>query len=209
MNRLTLILSIVVTIGPSVAFAGGLELQVGPNYGAGAVDAVVAPGTGEHFFDLTFLETPPDQNEGMDAYDVMVRAPRPGISLLRAEKPGDDWAFGPEADAHFTVPESAPDHLLIEVTIPPAAPLTDLMTGTKAARVYYAVDPAAPPGVYDITLDPQETGIASGLPNRALPPPVGVTDPGVVLVTPEPSGMALPGALGLLLARRVRRPGTR
>ena len=207
-HRAVLAFSILLATGASAASAAELALLIGPNRGATAVDAVVAPGSGEQFFDFTFLDTvEPPLFEGLVVYELMVRAPRPGITLLRAEVP-DNWVFA-GTDASFTVTEAAPDHLLITVTDvddpnDTDVTLVDIVTGRKAARVYYGVDAAALPGLYNITLDPQETAWGHGLPKGFLLT-VDTPDPGVVRVTPEPAGLALLGIPAALALRR-RRP---
>src|SRR5439155_21671875 len=90
MKRFALALSCALAgIMPAITKAS-LRLQIGPERGADAVDAVVAPGSGERFFDLVFNESGPPVNEHLIAYDVGVDAARPGLSLVRAEKP-DNW----------------------------------------------------------------------------------------------------------------------
>ena len=60
--------------------------------------------------------------------------------------------------------------------------------------------------MYDITLHPSGTEIGSGNPMGGFPPPVGVDDPGVVRVTPEPSALAaLCLTASFLLRRRCGR----
>jgi hypothetical protein len=160
---------------------------------------VVAPGSGEHFFDPTFTEAPPAQNEGLYAYDLMVRAPQPGITLLRAEKP-DDWVLG-DVGSSFTVTEATADHLSISALS--NNDLYDITTGKKAARIYYGVDAGTLPGLYRITPDPSDVIFAGGNPSgRDIV--VEVTDPGVVRVTPEPSGLAVLGATAAFALRRRR-----
>ena len=51
MLRLFLACGVTLCIAPAFAWAGPLQLQVGPNFGAGAVDASVAPGPGDHMLD--------------------------------------------------------------------------------------------------------------------------------------------------------------
>ena len=79
------------------AAAGGLRLQTGPNSGPDAVDAAVAPGSGEHFFNLTFTEVPPAENEYLYAYELQFETAQPGIRLLRAERPDNFVLTAPDA----------------------------------------------------------------------------------------------------------------
>ena len=202
MKQLVLVLVGMAVFSRSVAATPFLDLQTGPDYGPDEVDAVVAPGSGEHFFDLTFLVDGEDPDDGMNEYDVMVRAPRPGITLLRAEKP-DNWVFT-DPDAVFRVVEGDADHLMINA-LSPDERVDVTNPGKNAARIYYSIDSGAAPGRYNIRLEPGTTRIYTGRPGGWIPPPVGVTDAGLVLVTPEPSGLAVIAVGGLLALRRRRR----
>ena len=193
------VLAVAASIAPPTALAA-LDLRIGPNRGADAVDAAVAPGSGEHFFDLTFTETPPTENEFLYAYDVLFEAAQTGIRLLRAERPDNFVLTAP--DATFVQSEADAGHILAAAQDGTSLGV-DVVTGPKAARVYYAVDPGTTPGLYRITLNPVGTTFVSGDPNRqGYFPVVDITDPGVVLVTPEPSGLALLAVAGLLALRR-------
>ena len=184
-----------------------LELRTGPNCGPDEVDAAVSPGSGEQFFDLTFLQDWEDPDDQMNRYDLIVRAPRPGITLLRAEKP-DNWVFS-DPDAALTVVEGDAGHLVINASSPDErVNLTKDVPVQNAARIYYSVDPDAAPRLYNIRLDEGRTRIYTADETGWVPPPVGVTDSGLVLVTPEPSGLAVL-AFGGLLALRRRRAGPR
>ena len=203
MLRLVPALVVIAVLAPSASATAFLGMRTGPNYGADEVDAVVAPGSGEHFLDLLLYAYGDDQSDNVNEYDVMVRAPRPGITLLRAEKPDNNWLFT-SPDAAFSVVESAADHLFINASSPDERvdiPYAD--TPTYAARIYYTVDPAAAPGRYSITLEPRTTRTYAV---DQIELPVDVTDPGLVLVTPEPSGLAVLALSGLLALRRRRTP---
>ena len=115
---------------PSIASAA-LALQVGPSQGANATDAVVGPGSGEHFFDVLFHETPPARNEDLYAYDFTVTTSGSGVRLLRAERP-DNWVLT-DPDATFTVVESTPTRIYLTGTN--SALLLDITEGKKVARL--------------------------------------------------------------------------
>jgi MYXO-CTERM domain-containing protein len=68
--------------------------------------------------------------------------------------------------------------------------------------VFYTIDPGAAPGTYHINLDPSGTLFVSGDTGEAIP--VDISDPGTVVVTPEPGSLALLGVAGLLALRRRR-----
>jgi hypothetical protein len=204
MIRFLLTLGCLLSIAPAVASAG-LDLRIGPNRGPAEVDAVVAPGSGEHFFDLTFTDSPPSQNESLYAYDVAFITDRPGLTLVRAERP-DHWVLT-APDATFTQFEARPDFVVAGGTDGFSIG-SDITTGTKAARLAFRVDPGTAPGLYRINLDPSFTAWSSGDPfGPNLFPYVDITDPGLVLVTPDPSGLGLL-SVGTLLALR-RRGGPR
>ena len=201
--RVVLVLAGIVLCAGSAAATPILELRTGPNYGPDEVDAIVAPGSGEHFFDLTFLQDWEDPDDQMNRYDVMVRAPRPGITLLRAEKPAN-WVFT-DPDAVLTAVEGDAGHLLISGSSPgERVNLTKDQPVQNAARIYYSVDPGAAPGFYSIRMEEGTTRIYTANDTGWVPPPVGVTDAGLVLVTPEPSGLAVLGLAGVLALRRRR-----
>ena len=206
MKRLVLVL--VAVLAPRAAATPSLDLRVGPNFGPDEVDAVVAPGSGEQFFDLTFIQSDEDPDDAMNAYDVMVRAPRPGLTLLRATEP-DNWIFT-DPGALFTVADADAGHLLIRASSPDES--VDITQPPRnAARIYYRIDAGVAPGLYPITLEEGTTRIYSADSGGLPPPPLGVTDPGLARVTPEPSGLAvlaLAAALGLRRrrARHALRP---
>ena len=203
MQRIVLSLAGVLASFPAVARAA-LDLQIGANKGADQVDAVVAPGSGEHYFDLTFSRTGTSNfNESIYAYDLLARAAPQGIRLVRIERP-DNWIFT-NFFATFQTPESASDHILVNAANG-SGDQVHVMTGEKAARVVYTVDPGAAPGLYQITLDPFTTAFADSDPscNMACRPDVDITDPGIVQVTPEPGGLAFVAATSVLALRRRR-----
>jgi hypothetical protein len=200
MSRLCLALGCLLGLTP-VGASAAVYLQIGSNAGADAVDAVVAPGSGEHFFDLTFNETGGAWNDHLYAYDLFVEVPRPGISLLRVEKP-DNWVFT-APDATLQTLEAELGHIVAVGVDSRTGTGSDITTGSKAARVIYLVDDSLAPGVYRIVLRPEWTVFGSGNPECSCPIFADVSDPGVVLVTPEPSSLGLL-ALGLLGLRRRR-----
>ena len=80
--------------------------------------------------------------------------------------------------------------------------------GTKAARVFYTMDPGFAPGIYHVYLDPSGTLFVSGDTGEAIP--VDISDAGTVTYTPEPTGLTLAGAACALALRRRRAcPGFR
>jgi MYXO-CTERM domain-containing protein len=203
MKRLVVVLVVIAVLAPSAGATEFIGMRTGPNRGADEVDAVVAPGSGEHFLDLLLFAYGDDIYDNVNEYDVMVRAPRPGITLLRAEKPDNNWVFT-KPDAVFTTIDSAADHLFINASSPDERvdiPYPD--HPTYAARVYYTVDPGTAPGLYRITLEPRTTRTYAV---DQINVPVDVTDPGLIQVTPEPSGLAVLAFGGLLALRRRRAP---
>ena len=210
MKRLVLLLPVVAGFAPPVAASVQLGVQIGPRYGEywpeeTHADAYVAPGTGEHFLDLVLRDIGEEYHDHMAGYDVVVLPPAPGLTLLRAEKP-EGWAFTDPA-ATFTVGTDAAGRLTISARSPEES--IDVLPDSpkNIARLYYSVDPGAAPGRHDIALENEfaVTRIYSSDPTRFPPTPVEVRDPGTVVVTPEPSGLAAVLAVGGVLALRRRR----
>jgi hypothetical protein len=201
MKRFVLGLGCVLAMVPGVASAA-LSVAIVPDI---EVPAGAIP-TGEQFVDLVFNETGTPANEGLFAYDLYITRDRPGINLLRAEKP-DNWVFK-AAGAGFSQagPEFThlPDLIVVNALGDLLGANQDIEDGTKAARVFYTIDPGAAPGKYNIRLanDPGTTLFVSGDTGEAIP--VDISDAGVVTVTPEPGSIALLGVAGLLALRRRR-----
>ena len=210
MKRLVLALGCVLGIAPGIASAA-INLQIGSKSGSGASNAdaefVKPVPAGEQFFDLIFqgdtIEGRPSSNEGLFAYDLLITAPQ-GVNLVRAEKPGAaDWVFT-APDASFSQAEADARHILVNGINTLTGALSDITNGKHAARVFYTLDPGIANGLYNVTLDPNTTTFGSGDPEQDLVIPIGLTDPGVVSVVPEPTGLALLGVAGLLALRRRR-----
>ena len=78
MTRKLLLPSILCVCGLCLpAAAGELRLQVGPNSGPDAVDAVVAPGAVAHSLDLVFVESGQPYNELLFATTRRSMPPNP------------------------------------------------------------------------------------------------------------------------------------
>ena len=199
MKRFVLGLGCVLAMVPGVASAA-LSVATVPDI---VVPANAIP-TGEQFFDLVFNETGTPANEGLFAYDLYLKRDKPGINLIRAEKP-DNWVFT-SAGASFQEagPEfsNKPDLIVVNAIGDLLGANQDIQDGTKAARVFYTIDPGAAPGTYRLTLDPSGTLFVSGDTGEAIP--VDISDAGTVVVTPEPGSIALLGVAGLLALRRRR-----
>jgi MYXO-CTERM domain-containing protein len=199
MKRFVLGLGCVIAMVPGVASAA-LSLAIAPDI---TVPANAIP-TGEQFVDLVFNETAPTANEGLFAYDLYLTRDKPGINLVRAEKP-DNWVFTSSgASFQEAGPEFShkPDLIVVNAIGDLLGANQDIQDGTKAARVFYTIDPGAAPGVYHIGLDPAGTLFVSGDTGEAIP--VDISDTGTVTVTPEPGSLALLGVAGLLALRRRR-----
>jgi len=165
MNRCLFAFAFLLAFG-SVVHAAGLDLRIGPNRGPGEVDAVVAPGSGEHFLDLVFTDTPPTRNDYLVAYDVLLRTPQPGIRLVRMET-SDNWVL-PVSGSTFIQREADAGHILVEAVYSARTGNdygVDITTGAKAGRVFYTADPGTAPGLYPIRFDPGFTAFGSGDPN--------------------------------------------
>jgi hypothetical protein len=200
-KRLALALGCVLALAPGVASAA-LSISFGPDITkpAGAIPS------GELFFDLVFSETAPITNEGLFAYDLYLVRNMPGINLVRAEKP-DNWVFtSPGASFQQAGPEfsHSPGLLVVNAIGELLGANQDIVNGTKAARVFYTIDPDAPCALYTISLDnsPGTTLFVSGDTGDAIP--VDISDRGTVRCTPEPTSLLLPGVAGMLALRRLR-----
>ena len=202
MKRFVLGLGCVIAMLPGVASAA-LSVGMGPDasFARGAIPA------GEQFMDLVFSETGTPVNEGLFAYDLYLKRDNPVISLVHADKP-DNWVFT-SSGASFQqadVPGNNPPGAIVVNAIGDLLGANqDIQNGTKAARVFYTIDPNAPAGTYHIFLDPTDgtTLFVSG--DTGEPIPVNVTgDIGTVTITPEPASLSLLGIAGLLALRRRR-----
>ena len=188
--------------------------------GVGSPPSAVAfhPSSGvPHYFDLVFRETGEPQDDGLFSYDVAVRLVRPharsspDLRLLTGAAavtiPPDRFVLPPTAEpATVSVLESDADHVLFNITSGSRDPqdldaLGDINTGDKAARIWYVVEPGTPEATYRLRLDPTVTIFGSANPNLPLEIPVGIGDEGVI-VTPEPTALALLSAGALLALRR-------
>jgi hypothetical protein len=188
-----------------------LALRLGSEYGATLPDAFVWPSSGEHYFDLVFEETGAPQDERLFAYDLQIEPTRPGVRLLRAEKP-EGWVFTDPAASFVQAQATASKIVVNAINEPTGAHLSDITTGSRAARVWYTVEAGSDYGGYGIALNEQFTVFSSGDPNRPRVIPVLLSDYGVVIYVPEPGGMAALGGAavpGLLLRRRARPPRRR
>jgi hypothetical protein len=204
MKRYVLALACVLAMAPGVAPAA-LGINIGPDI----IPAFGSPPPGEQFFDLVFIDSGPATNEGLFAYDLYIRSDGPGINLVRAEKP-DNWVFtSPGASFQEAGPEfsNKPGLIVVNAIGDLLGANQDIVNGTKAARVFYTIDPAAfasPfPVAYHLRLDPAGTLFVSGDTGEAIP--VDISDPGSVATVPEPAGLSFAGvACALALLRRRR-----
>jgi hypothetical protein len=169
------------------------------------VDAILLPGL--QAFELMFTETGPTENEYLFAYDLLVTVPtaaRNWITLAGAEKPAHDFVLDVPSGATFSIAESTPDHILINVSS--NFELADVTTGKKAARVFYALTPQGLTSLpllplVALTFDPGSTVFGSGDPNREVNMVVDITDAGIIGI-PEPAGLSLLGMAGVICLRR-------
>ena len=197
MKRIVLGFTCVLALLPGVASAA-LSVDIGPD-----IFSDNNPTT-EHFFDLVFHETGAPTNEGLFAYDLYLKADRPGIKLLRAEKP-DNWVFtSPGASFQEAGPEfsNKPGLIVVNAIADLLGANQDIVDGTKAARVFYTIDENLPRGAYKLTLDPAGTLFVSGDTGEAIP--VDISNPGTVIVEPEPTALPLLAVAGVLAVRRRR-----
>jgi len=199
MKRFVLGLGCVLAMVPGVASAA-LSIGVGP-------DITVTPGSipaGEQFFDLVFNDSGPDVNEGLFAYDLYLKRDQGGLNLVRAEKP-DNWVFTSsgasfqEAGPEFS---KKPGLIVVNAIGDLLGANQDIVGGTKAARVFYTIDPNIPCGVSKISLDPAGTLFVSGDTGEAIP--VDISDVGTMIGCPEPTCSAFIGIVGVLALRRRR-----
>jgi hypothetical protein len=198
MTRLILALACVVAMAPGVASAA-LSLAISADINVCA--------EGEQFFDLVFNETGTPVNEGLFAYDLYITRDKPGINLIRAEKP-DDWVFTSlgasfqEAGPEFS---NKPGLIVVNAIGDLLGANQDIQDGTKVARVFYTIDPDAAPGIYHVSLDPAGTLFVSGDTGEAIP--VDISDSGTVIteIIPEPTALPLLAVGGVLAVRRRRR----
>jgi MYXO-CTERM domain-containing protein len=197
MKRFALASACVLAMMPAVASAA-LSISIGPD-----VLAVGDP-SAERFFDLVFHETGPATNEGVYAYDLYIKADRPGIKLVRAEK-SDNWVFSsPGASFQEAGPEfsNKPGLIVVNAVGDLVSDNQDIVDGTKAARVFYTIDENLPRGAYSLTLDPSSTLFVSGFSGETIP--VDISDRGTVIVEPEPTALPLLAVAGVLAVRRRR-----
>ena len=197
MKRYALVLACILSMAPGVASAA---LSIVP------VPARITPGgiPGEMYFDLVFSETGTPANEGLFAYDLYLQRDKPGINLVRAEKP-DNWVFtSPGASFQEAGPEfsNKPGLIVVNAIGDLLGANQDIVDGTKAARVFYTIDENLPRGAYKLTLDPAGTLFVSGDTGEAIP--VDISNPGTVIVEPEPTALPLLAVAGVLAVRRRR-----
>jgi hypothetical protein len=201
MKRFAFGLACVFAMAPGVASAA-LSIEIGPDILAprGAIP------TGEQFVDLVINETGTPTNEGLFAYDLYITRDKPGINLIRAEKP-DNWVFtSPGASFQEAGPEfsNKPGLIVVNAIGDLLGANQDIQDGTKVARVFYTIDPDAPPGLFHISLDPGGTLFVSGDTGEAIP--VNISDTGTVIteMIPEPTALPLLAVAGVLAVRRRR-----
>ena len=194
------------------AFGLGCVLAMAPGVASAALSLAISPdinvcAEGEQFFDLVFNETGTPVNEGLFAYDLYITRDKPGINLIRAEKP-DNWVFtSPGATFQEAGPEFShkPGLIIVNAIGDLLGGNQDIVDGTKAARVYYTIDPDMFPGVYHVDIDPTGTLFVSGDTGEAIP--VDISDPGTVRFIPEPTGLSFAGVACALALRRRRTQG--
>jgi hypothetical protein len=200
MKRYVLVLACILSMAPGVASAA-LSIVPVPATGPGPIPPGGLPG--EMYFDLVFRETGAPANEGLFAYDLYLQRDKPGINLVRAEKP-DNWVFtSPGASFQEAGPEfsNKPGLIVVNAIGDLLGANQDIVDGTKAARVFYTMDPNAAPGTYHIRLDPAGTLFVSGDTGEAIPVDISAS---FSVPIPEPAGFSLLGIAGLLTLRSRR-----
>jgi hypothetical protein len=198
MKRFAIGFASVLAMAPGVASAA-LSITVGPDIGLPDQNP-----KGEFCFDLVFNETGTPTDEGLFAYDLYLSRSQPGINLIRAEKP-ENWVFtSPGAVFQEAGPEFSdkPGLIVVNAIGDLLGANQDIVDGTKAARVFYTMDPGFAPGIYRIILDPAGTLFVSGVTGEVIP--VDISDAGTVTYTPEPSGLSFAGMACVLVLRRRR-----
>ena len=187
------------------------SLQIGTQNSPNTPDVTftLPPPGGRGFLDLIFTDDS-TENEGLFAYDLSLFVVRPagttgGIRLDGAERAPTDFVLGDDPNkSTFSVAESTPDHLLINVSS--NNDLFDITSGKKAARIFYTFDGTCILGDTNIVFDTANTVFGSGDPNRPDPAiPVSLVDTGHFPACPEPGGVAVLAAAGGMLAFRRRR----
>ena len=137
MRRIILTCACLLGVCPVVTRAT-LALRIGSEYGATLPDAFVWPRSGEQYFDLVFEETGAAEDERLFAYDLQIESTRPGVRLLRAEKP-DNWVFT-DPGATFIQAEATASKILVNAVNEPRAPaLSDITTGSKATSALVTI----------------------------------------------------------------------
>jgi hypothetical protein len=101
---------------------------------------------------LVFNQTGTPMNEGLFAYDLYITRDKPGTAP-RSRTTG--CSRHPAPPSRRPAPSSG--LIVVNAIGDLLGANQDIVDGTKAARVYYTIDPNAAPGVYRINLDPRGT----------------------------------------------------